>query len=62
MSRIILRILAQLTFGWDTVMALGIYVILSFALQELFNPWFLAWSIFFAYAPDLDFIYFVFQS
>jgi hypothetical protein len=62
MSKIILRILAQLTFGWDTVIAFGVYVIMSFAFQETFNLWFLAWSIFFAYAPDLDFIYFVFQS
>lgn len=61
-KKTLLRLLAQLTFGWDTVIGLGAYVVLSFLFGEGFNIWFLFVAGFCAYLPDLDFTYFVFQS
>lgn len=58
----VLRLLAQLTFGTDTLIGLGTYVILSFLFWEKANLWFLLLAGFFAYLPDLDLTWFVFQS
>lgn len=60
-ARVLVRLMAQLTFGWDTVIGLGMYVLLSFLFQEPLNLWFLVWAVFCAYLPDLDFTYFIFQ-
>lgn len=61
-SNTVKRLLAQLTFGIDTIVGLGLYVVLSFLFGEGFNIWFLLFAGFCAYLPDLDFTYFVFQS
>jgi hypothetical protein len=54
--------MAQLAFGWDTIVGLGTYVLFSFLFNEPANVWFLVWAGFCAYLPDLDLVYFIFQS
>jgi LexA-binding, inner membrane-associated putative hydrolase len=61
-KKTLLRLLAQLTFGIDTIVGLGSYVVLSFLFGEEYNVWFLLFAGFCSYLPDLDFTYFVFQS
>jgi hypothetical protein len=61
-KKTLLRLIAQLIFGWDTIIGLGTYMFLSMLFQEPMNLFMLAWALFCAYLPDLDLTYFVFQS
>lgn len=61
-TKAIKHLLAQLTFGIDTIVGIGSYVVLSFVFGQEFNLWYLFFAGFCAYLPDLDFIYFAFQS
>ncbi len=56
------RLISQLTFGVDTIVGLGTYVLFSLIFHEPVNIWVLAFAGFCAYLPDLDFIYFMMQS
>lgn len=60
--RFIARALGQLAFGWDTITAFAVYALGSIIMGWPTNPVILVWCGFWAYAPDLDFSYFLLQS